>query len=72
MVIKRTIACCIALMLLGAGAEAKERPRPKLEPSREATGCEYLGEGYTKAPGSDTCVKVSGSVRAEGAASSSR
>lgn len=60
------------MMLLAAEAEAKERPRPKLEPSPKATGCEYLGRGYTKAPGSDTCIKVSGSIRTEGAVSTSR
>lgn len=68
----RTIASCISLILVGAGAEAKERPTPKLEPSPKATGCEYLGQGYIKIPGSDTCIKVSGSVRTEGVVSTRR
>lgn len=72
MIIRRMTAFCLVALLLAVGAEAKDRPRPKPETSTRATGCAYLGEGYIKAEDSDTCIKVSGSVRAEGAVSTSR
>ncbi len=63
----RVVMVCIAGLAGGGAASAKDKP-PKREAPRPATGCEFLGEGYVKAPGTDTCIKVSGSSRTEGAA----
>ena len=66
------IACLFWVSLAGS-ALARDLPRGKAEePKKAATGCEYLGEGYTKAPGSDTCIRISGSMRMEGAVISGR
>ncbi len=55
------------LALLTSAAVAKELPRRQAEePPKRASACAYLGQGYVKAPDSDTCIKISGSVRAEG------
>ena len=42
--------------------------RPKKEPEPKARACPEIGEGYIRIPGSDTCVRLGGSVRVEGAA----
>ena len=67
---RMTTAATAALVLtcgLANSAGAKERPSPKHDEPAKTTGCEVLGEGYVKEPGSDTCVRISGSARAEGA-----
>jgi hypothetical protein len=47
---------------------AHDLPRGKAEPkAAQASACADLGPGYMRAPGSDTCVKVGGFVRTEGA-----
>ena len=60
------LALSLALGLAGP-ALGKELPRPKAEEPKKDTACAYLGEGYAKVPGSDTCIKVGGSVRVESA-----
>lgn len=46
---------------------ATDLPRGRAEPKSEAAeGCAYLGPGYIRAPGSNTCVKVGGYVRTDG------
>ena len=65
----------LAAICLSAGtAVAKDLPRRQDDeaPRKSEAACAYLGEGYTKLPGSDTCVKIGGSVRAEGQAVFSR
>ncbi len=52
------ILCCHA-----SGAMAKDPPRPESHVTTK--GCEWAGPGFAKVEGSSTCVKVSGSVRAE-------
>jgi hypothetical protein len=42
--------------------------RPRKEPDIKPSACPEAGEGYVRIPGSSTCVKVSGLVRVEGAA----
>ena len=64
----RIVVVIAAMTVAGGLASAKTKPPPKRdEPRQTATGCESIGEGYVKVPGSDTCVKVSGSARSEGA-----
>lgn len=41
------------------------RPLPKTEPAPEARACPEMGEGFVRLAGSDTCIKVGGSVRVE-------
>jgi Porin subfamily len=62
------VAILVAALAAGSAASAKDRPPPKRDEPRDLTGCEFFGEGYVKAPGTDTCIKLSGSVRTEGAA----
>ena len=71
---RQTSLWAAALLVLGAypaeaaQAKAKDRPWPTQDDApATATGCEYMGKGYTKLPGSDTCVRISGSMRSEGA-----
>ena len=42
--------------------------RPKKEEDAKVRACPEVGEGYVRLPGSDTCVRVGGSVRVEGTA----
>ena len=62
----RPIAVVLACTVAGS-VSAKDKPRRHTEDQRQPTGCEYIGKGYVKAAGTDTCVKVSGSSRTEGA-----
>ncbi len=57
-------AACLATNLNCAA----ELPRGRAEPkSADAAACREMGSGYIRVPGSDTCIKVGGSVRTEGA-----
>ena len=57
-------AACLATNLNCAA----ELPRGRAEPkTANAASCAHLGPGYIRPPGSDTCIKVGGSVRTEGA-----
>lgn len=60
------------MCLLALGATAPAMDRPRAEPLRKATGCEWAGPGFAKVEGSDTCVKVDGNVRAEFMTSTTR
>lgn len=68
----RTMARVGAVLMFSAGTMAEAKDLPRLEPAHHATGCEWAGPGYVKAEGSDTCVRVAGSVRAEFSISSNR
>ena len=57
-------AACLASNLTCAN----DLPRGRAEPKAEASEpCAQLGPGYIRAPGSNTCIKVGGSVRVDGA-----
>ncbi len=58
----------LAASIAGTPAKAKEAPRP--QQTHHATGCEWAGPGFVKAEGSDTCLRVGGSMRAEFSATS--
>lgn len=56
----------LAALLTGSAASARDltrMPRARDEPRR--TGCEAYGPGFTRVDGTDTCVRLSGEVRAE-------
>lgn len=58
------VSCGLAgLLALGCPVLARELPPAK--PLSRTGGCEWAGPGFIKAEGSDTCVRVNGSVRAD-------
>ena len=63
--IRPMLLCTLAL---ACASPAAAITRPKEEPEAKAAACPEIGEGYVRVPGSDTCIKVGGSVRVEGAA----
>ncbi len=46
-------------------APALARPWPKSDPTPAPRACPEMGEGFVRLAGSDTCVKLAGSVRVE-------
>lgn len=69
----RTVSLVALAALCGAPcaildvAPAAAITRPKKEREPDVRACPEVGEGYIRVPGSDTCVRVGGSVRVEGA-----
>ena len=57
--------CLTSLVLVVAGQLAAAKDLPRDSPGRKATGCEWAGPDFAKVEGSETCVRVGGSVRAE-------
>ena len=53
------------LMIAVAAQAAAAKDLRSDAPPRKTTGCEWAGPGFAKVDGSDTCVRVGGSVRAE-------
>ena len=53
----------LCLLVLVVSAEA--RSLPKSDPAPKVEACDSMGPGFVKIEGSETCVKVSGQVRAE-------
>ena len=56
------------MIAMAAQAAAAKDLRADPTPAK-STGCEWAGPGFAKVDGSDTCVRVGGSVRAEYGAS---
>lgn len=57
-------ALFFAIPALGAGADGRDLPRGGAALSTR-TGCEGFGPDFHKVEGSQTCIRVSGSVRLE-------
>ena len=53
----------LCLLVLVVSAEA--RSLPKSDPAPKVEACDDMGPGFVKIEGSETCVKISGHVRAE-------
>ncbi len=56
-------------------APGKSRTAPQKQPAKRpvtTNPCAQFGAGFTKLAGSDTCVKIGGSVRIEGGSSGQR
>ncbi len=51
--------------LLVAATPVLGRQLPKSQPAEAARPCPESGEGFVRLAGSDTCVKLGGSVRVE-------
>lgn len=60
---RMTVGLC-ALLAATAGP-ALARPLPKGDPAPELRACPGMGEGFVRLAGSDTCVRLAGSVRVE-------
>ena len=54
-----------AVMVAGGGAQAADLPFRKAAPVEYVRICDAFGEGFFFVPGTDTCLRVSGQVRAE-------
>lgn len=63
------IALAFALSLAAGGALAAERLRPTETAGR---ACPQYGAGFVEVPGTTTCVRIGGRVRADYVATSSR
>ena len=55
----------LCMLLALSTGPALARSLPKSDPAPEAKPCPEMGEGFVRLPGSDTCVKLGGSVRVE-------
>ena len=60
----RTFGGAVLAMALSSTA-VWGRPLPKTESTPPARACPEMGEGFVRLPGSDTCIKLGGSVRLE-------
>lgn len=58
------MAALVLSAVVSAGP-ALGRSLPRREPAEAARPCPELGEGFVRLPGSETCVKLGGSVRVE-------
>ena len=65
MSLRPTLLATVVLCSASSGAAAWQRPEAHAAPKVEA--CPGTGEGFVRIPGSDTCIRVGGSVRVEGA-----
>ena len=63
--INKTLLSSAAVILAVAGAQAADLPSKKAAPATYVKICDAYGAGFFYIPGSDTCVKVGGYVRAE-------
>ena len=57
--------CLAGLIFVVAGQVAAAKDLPRDPHVNKTTGCEWAGPDFAKVDGSDTCVRVGGSVRAE-------
>ncbi len=56
---------CSAVICGTLPSAASARNLPKAEPPPRVAPCSGLGDGFVRVEGSDICVKLDGSVRAE-------
>jgi hypothetical protein len=59
-----TVLLSSAALLVAGAAYAADLPAKKAAPAAAPTGCAAFGAGYIAVPGGDTCLKISGYVRA--------
>ena len=55
----------VAVSVLMPASATMARNLPKAEPERKMVPCEGMGEGFARIQGSDTCIRLSGSMRVE-------
>lgn len=64
MKIKTMITSIVFGLVFSANAAAKERINLEAEPEEKFKSCDIYGPGFVYIPGTQTCIKISGSVRA--------
>lgn len=62
---------CSAVICGTVPSPASARNLPRAEPPPKVVACDGMGEGFVRVEGSNTCVKLDGSIRAEFAHTSS-
>ncbi len=62
---------CSAVICGTVPSPASARNLPRAEPPPRVVACDGMGEGFVRVEGSNTCVKLDGSIRAEFAHTSS-
>src|SRR3954451_19712594 len=68
--VKSLLLGSAAALVAGAGAQAADLPARKAAPVEYVKVCDAYGAGFFYIPGTDTCIKVGGRVRADFAMSS--
>ena len=63
--LNKTLLGSAAVIMAVAGAQAADLPSKKAAPATYVKICDAYGAGFYTIPGTDTCVKVGGYVRAE-------
>lgn len=64
MKIIQTLVLCAAILAL-AGSVRADEIHGKAKPLDQSKGCSAYGAGFRRLPGSNTCVKVGGWIRAQ-------
>ncbi len=59
----RFLILSLAGLLAATAASARDLPRTRTAP--RPSDCQEYGPGFTRVEGTDTCVRLSGEVRAE-------
>ncbi len=67
--VKSLLLGSAAALVAGAGAQAADLPARKAAPVEYVKVCDAYGAGFFFIPGTDTCIKVGGRVRADFAVS---
>jgi hypothetical protein len=68
--VKSLLLGSAAALVAGAGAQAADLPARKAAPVEYVKVCDAYGAGFFFIPGTDTCIKIGGRVRADYAMSS--
>jgi len=63
--LNKTLLSSAAVIMAVAGAQAADLPSKKAAPATYVKICDTYGAGFFTIPGTDTCIKVGGYVRAE-------
>src|ERR1700731_184439 len=63
--VKRVVLGSVAVLAVTAGAQAADLPSRKAAPVEYVRICDAYGAGFFYIPGTDTCLRVGGYVRAE-------
>ena len=61
----RSFLGSVAGLCAAAGAQAADLPVQKVAPVEYVRVCTAVGEGFFYIPGTDTCLRIGGRVRAE-------
>lgn len=63
---RRLTLSALALFAAATGVHAEDAVTPyEWEEQRSVGACDYLGSGFAKLPGTDTCARIGGKVSVE-------